>query len=273
MGQQNKGKVTAVSNPYKLETPFIVSFSGGATSGFMLRKIIDAWGGKLPEESRVVFANTGLEHEKTLDFVHEVEKRWTPVTWVEYCPDKKYKVVNYETASRKGEPFSVLIEKKKYLPNPVARICTVNLKIRASAAYCVDQGFEYWENAIGLRYDEPHRVHRMKGDRAAESPICPMYHAQHSLDDVEAFWEEQEFKLGIPRWMGNCVGCYLKSRGRIEMVAEHEPEQLDWWAKEEEKIGQTFRKDRTFRGIQLQVLQQGRLFDDDGSSIPCNCTD
>ena len=260
-------------NPYRITPPFIVSFSGGATSGFMLRKILDAWGGELPEESRVVFANTGLEHAKTLEFVHEVETRWTPVTWVEYCPEKKYRVVDYQTASKRGEPFEALIDKKGYLPTPVARICTTNLKIRASAFYCIDQGFEYWDNAIGLRADEPRRVHRMKGDRAAETPVMPMYNADHTLEDVEQFWNTQDFKLEIPRWLGNCCGCYLKSRGRLEMVAEREPESLDWWIEQEEKIGKPFRLDRSFKGIKLQVLNQGRLFEDDGSSLPCCCTE
>ncbi len=41
-----------MSNPYRIETPFIVSFSGGATSGFMLRKILDAYEGELPGDGR-----------------------------------------------------------------------------------------------------------------------------------------------------------------------------------------------------------------------------
>ena len=231
-------------NPYKIEPPFNVAFSGGATSGFMLRQIIDAWG-ELPDDSRVIFCNTGLEHPKTLDFIHEVEQRWCPVVWLEYDPAERFKVVAYETASRNGEPFAALNTKKGYTPNPVARTCTVNLKIRANIAYLKAQGWEEWENAIGLRYDESHRVHRMKGDVKAENPVMPMYTAKHSLNDVEAFWETQEFKLGIPRWMGNCCGCFLKSRGRLEMVAEAEPEQLDWWIKEEERMEGGLKEDKT----------------------------
>jgi 3'-phosphoadenosine 5'-phosphosulfate sulfotransferase (PAPS reductase)/FAD synthetase len=265
---------TRLTNPYKIEPPFVVSFSGGATSGFMLKKILDAHGGTMPEESRVVFCNTGLEHPKTLDFVHKVENHFCPVTWIEYDKDTKYKIVNYETAARDGEPFTELVDKKKYLPNPVARICTVNLKIRANAAYMMAEGFEYWDNAIGLRADEPHRVHRMKGDRKAETPVMPMYTAGHTLEDVETWWETQEFKLGIPRWMGNCCGCYLKSRGRLEMVAEEEPDLLKWWEDTEQRTGNRFRNDRdSYKGIRLQVLNQGRLWDDDGTSIPCTCTD
>ena len=262
-----------MSNPYRIETPFIVSFSGGATSGFMLRKILDAYEGELPDDARVVFSNTGLEHEKTLDFVHEIESKWCRVHWLEYDPETKYKVVTYETASRDGLPFSQLIEKKKYLPNPIARICTVHLKIKATTAFTLDQGFNEWTNAIGLRKDEPHRVHRLKGDRGSESVSTPMYDAGHDLADVEQWWSDQDFKLDLPRHLGNCVGCYLKSRGRIEMVAEDEPHQLDWWVEQEKKTGNTFRKDRTFRGIQLQVLTQGRLFEDDGSTMPCTCTE
>ena len=260
-------------NHYKIETPFAVAFSGGATSGFMLRQIIDAYGGELPSDCVVSFQNTGLEHPKTLDFIHEVETRWCPIVWLEYDPEERFKVVDYKTASRNGEPFSALNTKKKYLPNPMARICTANLKIQASIAYLKSLGWEEWNNAIGLRYDEPHRVHRMKGDVKAENPVMPMYDAMHSLCDVEAFWETQGFKLEIPRWLGNCVGCFLKSRGRLEMVAEAEPEQLDWWIKEEARMGHTFRKDRTYKGVSLQVLQQGRLFEDDGSSLPCTCTE
>ncbi len=263
-----------MNNPYRIETPFIVSFSGGATSGFMLRKILDAYGGELPDDARVVFCNTGLEHSKTLDFVHEIESRWCAVDWVEYCPENRFKVVNYESASREGEPFSALLEARGYPPTPVARICTTNLKIRASASYLKCLGWSEWDNAIGLRADEPHRVHRMKPDCKAETPVMPMYHAGHTLHDVDEWWSDQPFKLEIPRWMGNCCGCYLKSRGRLEMVASEDPKHLEWWAREEEKLGKPFRIDRPgYRSIQLQVINQGRLFEDDGSTMPCTCTE
>ena len=58
-------------NPYKIEGPALISFSGGRTSGFMLKKIIDAHGGLLPEDVYVVFANIGKEMRQTLDFVNE----------------------------------------------------------------------------------------------------------------------------------------------------------------------------------------------------------
>ena len=44
-------------------------------------------------------------------------------------------MVDYATASCKGEPFEALIRKRKYLPNPVTRFCTIDLKIRIIHKY------------------------------------------------------------------------------------------------------------------------------------------
>ena len=46
----------------------IVSFSFGQTSGYMLRKLMDANPKTFDDDFCVVFANTGREHEATLDF-------------------------------------------------------------------------------------------------------------------------------------------------------------------------------------------------------------
>jgi hypothetical protein len=48
-----------------------VSFSGGRTSAYMLWRALQAYGGKLPDDHVVAFANTGKEREETLRFVHE----------------------------------------------------------------------------------------------------------------------------------------------------------------------------------------------------------
>ncbi len=32
-----------MTNPYQIESPALISFSGGRTSGYMLRQIIDAY--------------------------------------------------------------------------------------------------------------------------------------------------------------------------------------------------------------------------------------
>jgi len=117
-------------NPYAIDGPAVISFSGGRSSGFMLRNIIDAHGGTLPDDIKVIFANTGLEHHETYEFIHRIEEAWCEVVWLEYTLNGEnkhsFKVVDYESASRAGEPFDKMLYKQKtpYLPNPVKRICT-----------------------------------------------------------------------------------------------------------------------------------------------------
>ena len=88
---------------YRIDTPGIISFSGGATSEFMLWQVLRAYGGTLPDDIKVVFANTGLEHPATLEFIRDVSQNWgVKVHWLEYRPKKSWVEVTYETASRNG---------------------------------------------------------------------------------------------------------------------------------------------------------------------------
>jgi len=279
-----------IYNPYDIDLPAVVSFSGGRTSGYLLRHVLDAKGGQ-PEGLRVCFQNTGLEHEKTLEFIHDVETNWgINVEWLEYDLDKDkeplVKVVNYETASRKGEPFTKMIEKYGYLPNVVARICTANLKVRTLWRHLKAQpGFEDgWVNAMGLRADEPRRVLRLKADSKAEEPECPLYHAGVVLKEVDDWWEKQDFNLNLPgggNMAGNCVGCFLKSAHKLEQLHRMMPEYFEWW-RDAEKMelkatgtGGKFRKDRmSYAELEQAIERQPVLFEiDTGDTIPCMCTD
>lgn len=59
-------------DPFRIEGPAVVNVSGGRTSAYMLRRVLDACGGRLPADVFAVFCNTGDEREETLRFV-EVE--------------------------------------------------------------------------------------------------------------------------------------------------------------------------------------------------------
>lgn len=277
-------------NPYLIDGPAIISVSGGRTSGFMLRQIIDAHGGKLPDDVIPVFCNTGLEHAATYAFLEEIGRRWTPIRWLEYRVGEDGKhgfcEVTPETASRKGEPFEALIRKSNYLPNPVVRKCTVELKLQTSGRYTRALGWtEHYGNAIGLRADEPRRVAKMKGDRAAEEVLMPMHAAGHTVEDVRAFWDAQPFDLNLPKndnAFGNCTGCFLKSRQRLLRVFRDEPEQAEWWIRMEKlglsskPSGAQFRSDRPGYADLLKMAQQPMLFEDDldsDNALPCACTE
>jgi len=269
-------------NPYKIEPPFVVSFSGGRTSAFMLRQIVNAHGG-LPDGGHVLFANTGKEHGSTLEFVAEIERRWSvPIQWVErdFLSEVGVRKVDFATASRNGEPFANLISKKKYLPNPIARFCTEELKVKAIAKWMHSIGVDTGTMVIGLRADEPRRVHRVHGDtRHGFDYDCPMARAGHTINDVLAYWAASDFDLMLPnndRAFGNCDLCFLKGRSNLERVIRHDPTLAQWWIEMETKVGAKFRKDApTYQQLLVQIRIQPELFGghEDDDIIPCTCTD
>ena len=275
--------------PYRIELPAVVAFSGGRTSGFMLWHVLNAHGGQ-PDDLKVCFQNTGLEHAATYAFVRECGRRWAvDITWLEYCVNAEgehdVKVVDFDSASRNGEPFTALINKKELLPTPVNRVCSSNLKMRTMDRYLKTlPGFcDSYTNALGLRYDEPRRATRVKSDNGREEICCPMFDAGHTEADVLAWWRKQSFDLMLPfgtNVAGNCVGCFLKSRGKIEMLMEEMPEHFQWWIDAEESVRgiarvPVFRQDRpSYASLMDIVTSQGRLFSaDDEDILPCLCTD
>jgi 3'-phosphoadenosine 5'-phosphosulfate sulfotransferase (PAPS reductase)/FAD synthetase len=259
----------------------------------MLWRVLQSNGG-LPADSVVCFANTGKEDEATLRFVRDCGQNWgVPIVWVEYRPDG-YAVVDYETASRNGEPFEAIIRKRNYLPNPVARFCTVELKILRIADYMRSLGHEQFEVLVGIRTDEPQRVANVRknpsgGTRGVERRM-PLADAGITVADVGAFWDQQSFTLELPTYKGktlagNCDLCFLKGAAQVQSLIAEKPERAIWWAKIEalalasKPDGAVFRKDRPSYAAMLAFTQaQADAFGyaaakaDDG--IECvGCTD
>ena len=278
-----------MSNPYKIEGPALISFSGGRTSAFMLWNILQAHGGVLPDDIYVTFANTGKEAPETLDFVHEVEQKWgVKIYWLELYfgeerPVYRTKIVDYETASRNGEPFEALLDRRKYLPNPVTRFCTSELKIKVMSRFMRKlQGYKNWYNVIGLRYDEPRRVASALKQYEAWTNITPMNDAKHTVEDVSEFLRKQNFDLKLTNSngktpAGNCDLCFLKGMDTTISILKERPEMADWWIKQEQKFGEhegaTFRKDRPnyIKLVEISKTQQDLFGDDD--QMTCFCHD
>lgn len=278
------------ANPFEIDGPACISFSGGRTSAFMLRKILDAHNGVLPNDVVVTFANTGKERSETLDFVHECSTRWSvPIRWIEYDltfkddgkPSHGWKEVSYQSASRDGQPFETLINVRGKVPNPVVRFCTQELKIRPMTKFARSLGFEHWTNVVGLRADEPRRVAKTKA--ASNQPFdtsCPLADAGISLDDVSRFWSSAEFDLRLQSYEGNCDLCFLKAKPKLERIMRDRPELAEWWMRQEghNRSDRKFHIDRPTYRLMLQVVQAspmlpGMGLDEDEDSLPCACTD
>lgn len=275
---------------FRVRGPALISFSGGRTSGYMLWRILQAHGGTLPADVHVTFANTGKEMPQTLDFVRDCGERWAvDIAWLEYRDaEPKWARVEYATASRAGEPYSALIKKKKYLPNPVTRFCTIELKIRVMRDYARSLGWDHWSNVLGLRADEPQRVSKSRARNGVErwDNEMPLALAGVTKADVVRFWEAQNFDLHLPNhsgvtFAGNCDLCFLKSARTLTALMREKPALADWWIEAEAQAltskpsGARFRQDRPSYAALLHSAQsadQGRLFPDDRDRlIDCFC--
>lgn len=209
----------------------LISFSGGRTSALMTRILIEE---KAPNQDIVViFANTGQEHEKTLEFVNKCDKSFAfNVVWVEAVVSEargvgtSFKVVDFDSASRDGGPFEAFI--KKYgIPNRNFPQCTRETKLRPITAYARSIGWcaKTYDTAIGIRSDEIDRVNPKHKD---ERIIYPLIDMEITKEDVIAFWKSQPFDLEIPEHYGNCVWCWKKSlRKHLTIIREH-PEFMDF---------------------------------------------
>jgi 3'-phosphoadenosine 5'-phosphosulfate sulfotransferase (PAPS reductase)/FAD synthetase len=66
---------TRILDPFRIDGPTCISFSGGRTSAYMLWRVLQSNNG-LPQDAVVCFANTGKEDEATLRFVRDCGQQW-----------------------------------------------------------------------------------------------------------------------------------------------------------------------------------------------------
>lgn len=271
-----------MTDPFHIKGPAIINVSGGRTSALMLRRILDAHGGRLPDDVHAVFANTGKERPETLTFLHRCAQEWgVHIVWIERDPDAgaKFREVDYDTAARNAEPFDRLIIDKSFLPNAVMRFCTQELKIVPAKRYMQSLGYDAWVSVVGLRADEPSRVSKIRArDHGRFVVDCPLARGGVTREMVDAFWRAQSFDLGLRPWESNCAGCYIRSAKVLERIERDTPGILDWWVAWEKRMGATFYNSKPFAPIQAKARLPMLPLDLDGDAleapgIPCNCTD
>jgi 3'-phosphoadenosine 5'-phosphosulfate sulfotransferase (PAPS reductase)/FAD synthetase len=256
----------------------------------MLWRVLQSNGG-LPDEAKVCFANTGKEEEATLRFVDRCSKEWgVPITWVEYADaaetKDRFRVVTFETASRDGEPFEAIIRKRNYLPNPVSRFCTMEMKVRAIHRYLKSIGWTEWDSMLGIRADEQRRLAKIGNQDYGkhEEKVAPLGRVGVTKEMVGKFWESMPFDLELPNingvtMHGNCDLCYLKGGAQILSLIKEKPERAVWWAKMEALAlasapdGALFRKDRPSYAEMAKFAEQQRDMFSDEEGIACFCGD
>jgi 3'-phosphoadenosine 5'-phosphosulfate sulfotransferase (PAPS reductase)/FAD synthetase len=287
------------ADPFKIIEPTCISFSGGRTSAYMLWRVLQAHQMSLPPEAVVCFANTGKEEEATLRFVQDCSVNWNvPIVWLEWRDnDLGYEVVNFDAASRNGEPFRDMCIKKKALPNGFMRFCTKELKIDIVHQYLKDLGHgsadEPCSQMIGIRSDEQRRVAKMRGKSGADHKknwigdfLTPLANAGVVASMVGDFWESQSFNLDTPMVNGrsfhsNCDLCFHKPVAQILSLIQEKPSRATWWVDMEHHAKENFkpsvihfsRDHPTYEQMAGYGDKQQDMFDQNEEAIACFCGD
>jgi len=257
----------------------VVSFSGGKTSGFMCDFLIKNYSEKY--EFIFIFANTGQEHEKTLEFVDRCDKFFKlNLHWVEAVTSpvhgvgQTHKIVSFETASRDGYPFEKFIEKSG-IPNKSYPQCSDRLKTFPIESLKKELGLAGAPHAIGMRADEPKRANLDGWNTKKYNLVYPLAHwVLHDKIDVNNFWFDMPFTLEIPEHLGNCVTCWKKSEKKLINVAKDNESFFDFNKKMEDLYSDVKPNDggiprRFFRGNRraIQIVELSRLTERQGNFL------
>ena len=238
-----------------MKNNLLITFSGGRTSAFMAR-FIQVNPAYENYNKAYVYANTGKEHENTLKFIDQCDKEWgLGIVWIEADvvhkkgKGTKYKVVNFETASRNGEPFEEVI--KKYgLPSKLYRHCTRELKEVPMHKFAKDHfGSKDYKTALGIRADEQHRI------STNLDYIYPLNTLQLDEKFIRQWWDKQSFNLELKDYQGNCDLCFLKSVRKKLTILTEAPNLSEWWDKQEKQNYREYQdKFDVYRDLTIEQL-------------------
>jgi 3'-phosphoadenosine 5'-phosphosulfate sulfotransferase (PAPS reductase)/FAD synthetase len=236
-----------------------VSFSGGRSSARMAYELKTKYSDKF--EMIFGFMNTGEEWEQTLEFVDRCDHEFgLNLVWLEAVinPGKRqgttHRIVNFQTASRNGEPFEAMIRKYGIPCDPFPH-CTRELKARTATSFLRSVGWlDNCVTALGIRIDEPKRI---KGYRKDPTKVLPMVDwFPMTKPEINDWWAEQSFDLQLADYQGNCKTCWKKNIVKLVRIAKETPWAFDFFLRmevEHPRNGPEFRKadgstrpDRTF---------------------------
>jgi len=236
---------------------YVLLFSSGRTSAFLVRYFLEKNGfnkilpvfirkGK-PEyhyhvnsnndRCYVLFMNTGKEKEESLIFANKCDVKWGFKTiWLESVIKKNkgvgsgFNIVDFKSASRKGEPFSAML-RKYTMPNNRASNCTRELKQRPKESFLRRYlGNNDYISVVGIRTDEAHR--KSVVDTRTIYPLCDEFKVDSKF--IRSWWSRQDFDLELKDYQGNCDLCFKKSlKKRLTIISEN-PEIALWWLVQEE---------------------------------------
>lgn len=202
--------------------------------------------------------------ETMLDLEEYIGK---PITWVS------------------GDTFDDMIDAKGgYLPNKVARYCTTYLKTFPIASYLYENNLSPVRMNFGYRANEGRRAKVMDSKKNAngnvevkipvgrhdngnikwetveyQSPRYPLIKDNVYRDQIEEYWNGKPVRFAAHN---NCVGCWWRPEIMLNTMSKYHPEKMEWFARQEERTGNRFKTDTTYRKI-IETKLQLNLFETD----------
>jgi len=171
---------------------------------------------------------------------------------------------------------------KNYLPNIMTRFCTFDMKVKPIAQWCYENTDLPVEMRIGFRANEMSRAKTMiersvdgiesfkfkVGEKNGRNKWkeLPYRIAKFPLiedgifkDTIEEFWKDKPVRFA---YQNNCVGCFHRNELMLKHMSTKAEKQFDWFIRQEQENGCTFKKGVTYEKIKKHKLQLD-LFDDD----------
>ena len=209
----------------------------------MTKKLIEKF--KDTRQIEVIFANTGCEDPKTLEFIKNCDDYFGfNTTWVEAVVSPEFykgvraKVVDFDSAARNGEPFEAVVAKYG-IPSASYPHCTGRLKseviyfhLRENVGWKGQRIKDKYYTAIGIRADEQNRCSK---NAEKQGIIYPLVKWGYNKERVLAECKTWPFDLEIPEHYGNCTWCWKKSHRKLLTLARESPQVFDFPLKLEEK--------------------------------------
>lgn len=169
-----------------------------------------------------------------------------------------------------------------YLPNIMTRFCTSKMKVEPIAQWCYENTDLPVEMRIGFRANEMSRAKTMiersidgiehfkfkvgeKNGRNQwkELPYriakFPLIEDAIFKDTIEAYWKDKHVRFA---YQNNCVGCFHRNELMLKHMSTKAEKQFDWFIRQEQENGCTFKNGVTYEKIKKHKLQL-ELFDDD----------
>ena len=183
-----------------------------------------------------------------------------------------------------GDTFESIINRNYgYLPNMMARYCTTDMKIKPIFEYLRNNTELPVEMRLGLRPNELNRKENIlkradenglelfkcvigkskKNNKYGNIPYryatFPLIDNNIQKDTIYNYWENNNVRFA---YRNNCVGCVNRNPLFLSHIAKKDLETFNWFIKQEERTGNTFNSQASYKSI-LKFGVQNELFDED----------